>query len=486
MVRAPGRSELAESDTWPPALRVSEDGHALLDGCDLSEVATTFGTPTWVVSQSTIEQNYDTLAGAFRSRYPHCEVAYSIKANNTLAVVGLLVDRGAMIDTSAEYEYHLALAAGAVPAQMIINGNGKSASALTFAARSGVRQVNIDSAQEALRLDDIADFYESGPIPCVVRIHPKYERMLELDPSFSGMVNVAEGKYGSYVDGGEVFTTIETILRSRHLAFAGLHNHLGFSGYSGDYSIENELMHHREAVREVCELAAEVNKRFATGVPRLDLGGGFRAGRAILLSTPRSGKDLGIHELPSTTAYASTIFDALEEHWRLPDLPLVQFEVGGYIVGNAVALLTSVVETKDVATASLKKRYVVTDASSMMFVSRLRQRLAYPVVPTVNAHADPDMAWPVDIVGQTCFYDGITENIRLPRLNAGDVLVVLHQGAYCEVQATVFNAFPRPAVVLATDRAARVVKRRETVADIMARDVRPDGRPPGDQQSDGQ
>jgi diaminopimelate decarboxylase len=121
-----------------------------------------------------------------------------------------------------------------------------------------------------------------------------------------------------------------------------------------------------------------------------------------------------------------------------------------------------------------------------MFVSRLRQRLAYPVVPTVNAHADPDMAWPVDIVGQTCFYDGITENIRLPRLNAGDVLVVLHQGAYCEVQATVFNAFPRPAVVLATDRAARVVKRRETVADIMARDVRPDGRPPGDQQSDGQ
>jgi diaminopimelate decarboxylase len=477
MVQAPERPELTESDTWPPALMVSEDGHALLDGCDLPDVAMTFGTPTWVVSQATIEQNYDALAGAFRARYPHCEIAYSVKANNTLAVVRLLVDRGAMIDTSAEYEHHLALAAGAAPAQMLINGNGKSASALTFAATSGVRQVNIDSTQEALRLDDIADSHESEPVPCVVRIHPTYDRMLALDPSFSGMVNVAEGKYGSYVDGEGVFRTIETILQSRHLTFAGLHNHLGFSGYSGDYSIDNELMHHREAVREVCELAVEVKKRFTTGVPRLDLGGGFRAGRAILLSTPRSGQDLGIHRLPSTTAYASAIFDTLEEHWRLPDLPLVQFEVGGHIVGNAVALLTSVVETKDVETASLKKRYVVTDASSMMFVSRLRQRLAYPVVPAVNAHASPDMAWPVDIVGQTCFYDGITENIRLPRLDAGDVLVVLHQGAYCEVQSTVFNAFPRPAVVLATDGAARVVKRRETIADIMMRDVRPDGGP---------
>ena len=251
----------------------------------------------------------------------------------------------------------------------------------------------------------------------------------------------------------------------------GLHNHLGFSGYTADYSVENELMHHREATREICVLANDVARRFATDIPRLDLGGGFRAGQAILLSTPRSGHDLGVHELPSPAEYASAIFDTLDDFWELPRRPLVQFEVGGYLVGNAVGLLASVAEVKDIRTSSLTKRYVTTDASAMMFVSRLRQRLAYPVVAIANVRAEPDFAWPVDIVGQTCFYDGITENIRLPDISVDDVLLMLHQGAYCEVQATVFNAFPRPAVILAAKGSARVVKRRETIADIMARDV---------------
>ena len=106
-----------------------------------------------------------------------------------------------------------------------------------------------------------------------------------------------------------------------------------------------------------------------------------------------------------------------------------------------------------------------------MFVSRLRQRLAYPVLTAANMRATPDLSWPVDIVGQSCFYDGITENIRLPDINVGEVLLMLHQGAYCEVQATVFNAFPRPAVIMAANGRARVVKRRETIEDVMARDV---------------
>jgi diaminopimelate decarboxylase len=472
---ASGQSVLAERDTWPSALTVSPAGHACLDGCDLVDVAAQFGTPTWVVSQSTIEENYDVLTDAFRSRYEDVEVAYSIKANNTLAVIRMLADRGALLDTSAEYEHQLALAAGCAPSAMIVNGNGKSEDALRFAATAGIRQVNVDSSQEALRLDEIAHAGGAGLVPCLVRVHPGYEQLLAQDPSFSGMVTVAEGKYGSHVDGGDVFDTIQAVLESRHLDFLGLHNHLGFSGYTADYSVGNELMHHREATREICELASEVARRFGIGIQRLDLGGGFRAGRAILLSTPRSGHDLAVHELPSPEAYAAAIFDTLEAFWDLPDLPLVQFEVGGYLVGNAVGLLTSVADVKDVKTSAHTKRYVTADASSMMFVSRLRQRLAYPVVSVASAHAEADPSWPVDIVGQTCFYDGITENVRLPALKKGDVLFLLHQGAYCEVQSTMFNAFPRPSVVLAAHGSTRVVKRRETIADVMARDVLPLG-----------
>ena len=204
MAESPRHSDLAELDTWPAALTVSADGHAVLDGCDLVEVAAAFGTPAWVVSQSTIEDNHDVLAEALSSRYPDVEIAYSIKANNTLAVIRLLASRGALIDTSAEYEHQLALAAGGLPSKMIINGNGKSTKALTFAAQAGVRQVNIDSPQEAGRLDEIVHSLGTASVPCMVRVHPGYERMLALDPSFSGMVTVAEGKYGSHVDGGGI------------------------------------------------------------------------------------------------------------------------------------------------------------------------------------------------------------------------------------------------------------------------------------------
>ena len=129
-------------------------------------------------------------------------------------------------------------------------------------------------------------------------------------------------------------------------------------------------------------------------------------------------------------------------------------------------------EVKDVTTQP-PHRFVVIDASSMMFVSRGSMRVGFPVVVVDRPLADP-VQIAVDVVGQTCVYDSVAEEIRLPELARGDLLALLHQGAYCETESTQFSGFPRPEVVLADHGRATVIKRRETLADIRARDILPD------------
>jgi diaminopimelate decarboxylase len=456
--------------TWPDALDIDAHGHVTLDGVDLDTLARQRGTPLWAVSRSTVEGNYDTLRGSFRARYANCEIAYSIKAHNTLAVIRLVHRRGAPIDTSSEYEVRMALMAGVPPGDVIVNGNGKSTSALEQAARIGVRQVNVDSLDEARRLDRIAG--ELGVrVPCLVRVQLGYERLLQEDPSFESTLRIGEGKFGSNVASGQAFETIEAVATAANLDFLGLHHHVGFSGYMGDYTPEREVMHHRECTAEICAVANEARRRYGASVQRLDLGGGFRGGRALVLSTPGAASDVSVHALPAADDYADAIFGTIERDLEIDESPLVQLESGGYVIGNAVVMLVAVSEVKDVRSQP-PRRFVSVDGSMMMFVSRGTMRVGHPVLPAVDPLREPDEI-AVEVCGQTCVYDSIAEEIRLPALAPGNVLVLLNQGAYCETESTQFGGYPRPEVVLLHERTVATIKRRETLQDVVLRDSVP-------------
>jgi diaminopimelate decarboxylase len=451
---------------WPASFTLNANNRLACDGRDLEALADERGTPLWVVSQSMLERNYADLLTAFRARWPDCEIAYAMKANNILAVVKILHRLGAPIDASAEYEFQLALLAGVRPDQIILNGNGKSDAALSTAAQLGARQVNVDSIDEVRRLDRIARDLQAN-VRCVVRIQLRYERLLSRDPSFESTLRIGEGKFGSNVASGQAMETVEAVVRAPTLEFCGLSHHVGFSGYMADYTAEREVMHHAECAREVCEFANDVRRRFGVGVQRLDLGGGFRGGGAMLLATPGTG-DPQLHVLPEPKDYADAIFPTVESTLEADSPPLLQFESGGYQVANAVTMLARVSEVKDVQRHPAL-RYVVVDGSMMMFVSRGMMRVGNPVVRVADP-LQPIEDISVDVVGQTCVYDSIAEDVRLPAVRPGDVLAVLQQGAYCETQSTQFNAFPRPEVVLVDRDSVEVIRRRESLADLYQRD----------------
>jgi diaminopimelate decarboxylase len=482
VVVTPGLAVEADRRGWPEALTVGPSGCLQLDGVDLAGLAADRGTPLWAVSRSTLESNLDGLLAAFRARYANTEIAYSIKAHNTLAVMRALHLRGAKIDASAEYEVGMALAAGVPAGDIILNGNGKSDAALEAAARLGMRQVNIDSLDEALRLDEIAGRLGTR-VRALVRVQLTYADLLANDPSFESTLRIGEGKFGNNVGTGQAMATIEAVVRARNLEFLGLSHHVGFSGYMGEYTPEKELGHHRDANLELARFACEVSAAFGVPIRRLDLGGGFRTGGEVLLSTPGAGADVGFHPVPTADEYADAVFGAIEA--ELPaaradapseERPLIQFETGGWQIANAVVLLARVAEVKDVgpADAPPARRYVVIDGSMMMFVARGMMRVGFPVLLAERPLAPPEPV-PVEVVGQTCVYDSVAEDITLPPVARGDLVVLLHQGAYCETESTQFNGFPRPEVVLLDRGRATVVKRRETLDDVQGRDIVPAG-----------
>lgn len=465
---------------WPDALDIGPAGGLRLDGVDLAGLAADRGTPLWAVSRSTVESNFDRLLAAFRARYANLEIAYSIKAHNTLAVMRVLHARGARIDASAEFEVGMALAAGVPAGDIILNGNGKSDAALEQAARLGMRQVNVDSLDEAGRLQAIAARLGTR-VRCLVRVQLTYAELLANDPAFQTTLRIGEGKFGNNVGTGQAMATIESVVRAPNLEFLGLSHHVGFSGYMGDYTPERELGHHRDATRELARFANEASRRFDVPIRRLDLGGGFRTGGQVLLSTPGAGADVAFHPVPTAEQYADAVFGTLEAELDAArpgaadgERPLVQFETGGWQIADAVVLLARVAEVKDVGAvgAPPRRRYVVIDGSMMMFVARGMMRVGFPVVLVDRPTAEVQPV-PVEVVGQTCVYDSVAEDIHLPPVARGDIVALLHQGAYCETESTQFNGFPRPEVVLLDRGRTIVVKRRETLADVSGRDILP-------------
>ena len=460
---------------WPAALDVSADERLLFDGCDLLDLADQRGTPLWVISRSMVEDNFDRFLTAMRARYAKCEVAYSIKAHNTMAVIKLLHMRGAKLDCSAEHEVQLALLAGVPPQDIILNGSGKSDQALNTAANLGVREVNVDSLEEAQRLATVARELDRR-IACTVRVQLTYDRLLGQDPTYAPSLHLIE-KAGSSLGSGRAMETVEAILESSHLDFVGLHHHKVFSGYSGSsFRAENELMHHRECTRELCEFANEIKRRHGVEVQRLNVGGGFRADGWMLRVTP-GGEDDSYHRYADASGYAEAIFGTIEEVLDATEPPLVQFETGGQQIGDAVILLTTVSEVKDVPAVGIggDRQFVFADTSMMMFVLRGMQGSVpgHPIVAVDRPLDAPDESVAIEVAGQTCMYDTIAYDIRLPPVRTGDRLALLNQGAYVETMSTQMNGFPRPEVVVVDRGRSVVVKRRETFSDIYARHVLP-------------
>ncbi|HYD06726.1 MAG TPA: diaminopimelate decarboxylase [Reyranella sp.] len=404
-----------------------EAGALLCDGAPLAEIAAAAGTPLYVYSAGVISERYRAIADAFAS-YPH-SLHYALKANSTLAIARLLRGLGAAADANSGGEIDVALRAGFIPPQIVFTGVGKTPDELAQAIELGVMTINAESSGELERIDRLARERQTRA-RVALRVNPDIDA--KSHPHIS--TGLKTNKFGVPIDA--VREICRRFAGAEGIDIVGLHIHVG--------SQITDLQPLRRASEAVVSLAREL-RDLGVVIDHVDLGGGL-------------GVSYDGSPVPSARDYA----DALLPVVRNSGLKLV-LEPGRNIIGPAGALLTRVIDVKPQGDGRL---FVILDAGMTELIRPMLYN-AFHRIEHVAPLDRPDAD--CDIVGPLCeSSDTLGKGRRIARPQAGDLMAVLDTGAYGAVMASNYNRRPMAAEVLVEEGGWRVIRRRQTIDDLLA------------------
>jgi diaminopimelate decarboxylase len=248
---------------------------------------------------------------------------------------------------------------------------------------------------------------------------------------------------------GQAEEALKVALSSANLRLVGLHVHLGSPIF--------ELEPYKQAVEVVLRFAAEMAARHGFQMAEFSPGGGFAV--QYVRDTPA----------PPTAAYAEAICSTLLIESRRLGLPPPRLivEPGRAIVAHAGVALYRVGASKDIPGV---RRYVSVDGGMADNIRPALYGARYEAV--VANKAGEGGGEPVTIAGKFCESgDILIKDVRLPRLEPGDLIAVPVSGAYCPSMASNYNASLKPAIVMVKEGQARLVRRRETYQDLVEHDL---------------
>ena len=387
------------------------------------------------------------FATFLRGRTAYSKILYAGKAYLSPALMHILVEEGIGLDVVSGGEIHAGLLAGVDPADMLFHGNNKSRAELELALRSGIGLIAVDNEHEIGLLEEVTG--AAGHVATVVlRLNPG------VDPHTHHKMRTGavDSKFGFPVWDGQAERAATRVAAAPRIRLAGYHAHVGsqiFDAHLVEATIDTMMT-----------FAATMHDRFGVIPEVIVPGGGFG------VADDASGTDVSIVDW--ATAAATALTRGANEH-NLP-LPRLMVEPGRAIIGPAGVALYEVGAQKAIPGG---RAYVSVDGG---MADNIRPSLYGAVYTAALASRDAEDGdrTPVTIAGKYCESgDVLIEQVFLPPLQAGDVLAVPMAGAYCLAMASNYNLSPRPAAVLVSNGDARLIRRRETYADILSADILP-------------
>ncbi|TDE96038.1 diaminopimelate decarboxylase [Occultella glacieicola] len=437
---------------WPANVSVT-DGVLDLAGLSVTELAATYGTPSFLLDVADLRgraaRYRDALAGAFAPLGVDVDVYYASKAFLSTAVARWVHAEGLRIDTAAHGELATAIAAGVPGADIGLHGNNKSAGEITLALEHGVGRIVVDSLPEIDLVGSIAARL-GVRAPVMVRVTTGVHA--------GGHEFIAtaheDQKFGLSLASGAAAQALDRIHADDRLDLLGLHSHIGSqildpAGFG-------------EAARALLRLRADFAGRTGVLLPEMDLGGGF----GIAYLPTERGVDVA--------ALATDLAEILTAEARVlgTPLPRLSFEPGRAIVGPAMITLYTVGTVKDVVLDDGGTRlYVSVDGGMSDNIRTALYDADYHAELTSRSSTAPRVR--SRVVGKHCESgDIVVRDVLLPAdLAAGDLLAVPATGAYGRSMASNYNMVPRAGVVAVEDGQAREIVRRETIEDVLALDM---------------
>jgi diaminopimelate decarboxylase len=417
-------------------------GAALYCGkVSLDALARRFGTPLYVNSADHIRERLSLFQQAFAGR-DHL-ICYAVKANSALAILKLLAERGAGFDivSGGELERVLAAAPEAV-GRVVFSGVGKTASEIDFALQSGILQFNVESEAELALLATRARKLKRKA-RFALRVNP--DVFAETHPYIS--TGLREHKFG--IDIRLAPGIYRGARGNRWLEAYGVSVHIGSQIRSADPF--------GAAAGRVSKLVRQLRGE-GVALKAIDLGGGL--GIDYYAGQHEDGLDAAAR----VREYASAVEAALDGVFGEMNGRLL-IEPGRFLVAQAGALITRVLQVK----RSGKKTFVIVDAAMNDLIRPALYQAHHEIIP-VKPRAGKPRA--VDVVGPICETgDFFARDRKLAPVEPGDLVALLDAGAYGMAQASNYNTRPRAAEVLVEGARARLIRRRETIADLLATEI---------------
>jgi len=403
------------------------------DGVELTKLAEKYGTPLYVYSAEQILYRFglfqQNLAGQKHT------VCYAVKANSSLAILKMLAERGAGFDivSGGELERVRRAAKGALK-RVVFSGVGKQAWEIDAALKAGILLFNAESEAEVELLASRAS--KLGKVARIaLRVNP--DVFAETHPYIS--TGLREHKFG--IDIKAAAAVYRRAAKSKWLEPVGVSVHIG------------------SQIRKVDPFGAAL-ARVASLIKLLRKDG-------IDIRYADAGGGLGIEYHQHTFDPAAAVRDyaaAITKATGGMGLHLL-VEPGRFIVAQAGGLLTRVLNVKK----NGKKTFVIVDGAMNDLIRPALYHAHHEILPVKE---NGRKSVPVDVVGPVCETgDFFARDRVLPAMEPGELAVLLDAGAYGMVQASNYNTRPMPAEVLVEGKTARVVRRRQTLAELMAGEV---------------
>lgn len=399
----------------------------------LEALANQHGSPLYVYSADQIVERLGYFQQAFAQR-EHL-VCYAVKANGALAILKLLAANGAGFDIVSGGELERVLTAAPEAAgRVVFSGVGKTQAEIDRALDVDILEFNAESESE-LELIAARAAKMRRKARFALRVNP--DVFAETHPYIS--TGLSEHKFG--VSMKEALAIYKRFAQHRWLEPHGVSVHIGSQIRSADPFAA--------AVERLQKLAAQL-RRAGIELRSIDAGGGL----GIDYHQGRFNPQAKVRE------YSSAVQTALG------DFPgKLMIEPGRFLVAQAGALVTRVVRVK----RNGKKTFVITDAAMNDLIRPALYQAHHEIVP-VRPRAGRSL--PVDVVGPICETgDFFAHDRKLAPLEAGDLVAILDAGAYGMAQSSNYNTRTRPAEVLVEGKKARLIRRRETLADLFAPEI---------------
>ncbi|MGA0838466.1 MAG: diaminopimelate decarboxylase [Pseudomonadales bacterium] len=426
-------STTAMPETANTSAFVHRDGVLHAEGVPLTRIADNVGTPVWVYSRTHLVQQYRRLEAALHPL--DVTLCYAVKANSNLSILRVFADLGAGFDIVSGGELVRVIEAGADPRRVVFSGVGKSIEEIDFALKTGIGCFNVESAAELDRISARARLL--GRVAAIsLRVNPDVDAGTH--PYIS--TGLRSNKFGIPIS--HATQLYRQAAKDLHLELHGIDCHIG-----------SQILTPTPLIEALSSVLALVDDLAAEGIDlqHVDLGGG--------LGVPYRGEDPEFDVL----RWGADIRAALGER----KLKLV-LEPGRFLVANGGVLLTSIEYLKP-ATEPDAPNFAIVDAAMNDLIRPALYDAWHEIEPVTSAQTTPVMRW--QIVGPVCESGDFLGHDRDLALEPGALLAVRSAGAYGMAQSSNYNTRPRAAEVLVEDGAYRIVRRRETLRDLLAAEL---------------